>query len=55
MDGKVVESALAARSLEEAPIRYVEEESPGFRPEEVYTENEEEELKERLRSLNYLK
>ena len=55
MDGKVLESALAARSLEEAPIRYVEEESPGFRPEEVYTENEEEELKERLRSLNYLK
>jgi hypothetical protein len=33
----------------------VEEGSFGFQPEEVYNETEEEELKERLRSLNYLK
>ncbi len=56
MDGKVLGSAFLDRSFEEAPVRYVEEEgASGFHPDEVYTETEEEELKERLRSLNYLK
>jgi len=55
MDGKVLKNAFRAQPLKEAPVRLIEEGSIGFRPEEVYTETEEEELKERLRSLNYLK
>ena len=55
MDGRVLERAFLDRSFEETPVRYVEEDSMGFQPEEVYTEAEDEELKERLRSLNYLK
>jgi predicted AlkP superfamily phosphohydrolase/phosphomutase len=55
MDGRVLEKAFHAESLEEAPVRFMEEGSLEFQPEEVYTQTEEEELKERLRSLNYLK
>ena len=55
MDGKVLENAFLPRTFEEVPVRHVEEDSVGFQPEEVYNETEEEELKERLRSLNYLK
>jgi len=55
MDGKILENAFLPRTFEEVPIRHVEEGSFGFQPEEVYNETEEEELKERLRSLNYLK
>jgi predicted AlkP superfamily phosphohydrolase/phosphomutase len=54
-DGKVLEKALLPETLAESPIRFVEEAGIGFQPEEVYDETEEEELKERLRSLNYLK
>jgi len=55
MDGKVLEGAVVLQALRETPIRLKKEESEAFRPEEVYNEAEEEELKERLRSLNYLK
>jgi len=55
MDGKVLASAFRERVLEEAPVRYAEERASAFQAEEVYDEAEEEELKERLRSLNYLK
>ncbi len=54
-DGKVLESAFLPGTLGDTPIRYVEEAGLGFQPEEIYDETEEEELKERLRSLNYLK
>jgi len=54
-DGKVLEKALLPETLSKVPIRFVEEAGIGFQPEEVYDETEEEELKERLRSLNYLK
>ena len=55
MDGKVLEGALEPQVLQQAPIRFTKEESLAFQPETVYNEAEEEELKERLRSLNYLK
>lgn len=55
MDGKVLGSAFVDRAFEKAPVRYVEEGALSFQPQDVYTETEEEELKERLRSLNYLK
>jgi predicted AlkP superfamily phosphohydrolase/phosphomutase len=55
VDGRVLKNAFLPRTFEEAPVRHVEEGSFGFQPEEVYNETEEEELKERLRSLNYLK
>jgi len=55
MDGKVLESAFVDRAFEKAPVRYVREGALSFQPQDVYTETEEEELKERLRSLNYLK
>ncbi len=55
MDGKVLESAFVDRAFEKAPVRYVREEALSFQPQDVYTDTEEEELKERLRSLNYLK
>ncbi len=55
MDGKVLESAFVDRALEESPVRYTREEALSFQPQDVYTDTEEEELKERLRSLNYLK
>ena len=53
--GRFSKDAFLPRTFEEVPVRFVEEGSFGFQPEEVYTETEEEELKERLRSLNYLK
>lgn len=55
MDGKVLESPFVDGAFEKAPVRYVREEALSFQPQDVYTETEEEELKERLRSLNYLK
>ena len=55
MDGKVLKDAFLDWAFEKNPPRFIEEGDSGFKPEEVYTENEEEELKERLRSLNYLK
>lgn len=56
MDGKVLRSVFLDRILEDDPVLFLEEEGPsGFQPEEIYSEGEEEELKERLRSLNYLK
>jgi len=55
MDGKILRNAFLERAFEETPPLFVEEGSFDFQPEEVYSEGEEEELKERLRSLNYLK
>ena len=55
MDGTVLQSAFVKEAFENDPLRFVEEGQVGFQPEEVYSQNEEEELKERLRSLNYLK
>ena len=55
MDGKVLAKAFLPLAFDKGPVHYIEEGSFVFQPEEVYSDTEEEELKERLRSLNYLK
>jgi len=55
MDGKVLNRAFLPLAFDKGPVHYIEEGSFVFQPEEVYSDTEEEELKERLRSLNYLK
>ena len=55
MDGRMMEDAFLDGTLEETPVRWMAGASLPYQPEDVYSETEEEELKERLRSLNYLK
>jgi len=56
MDGKVLEKAFLDRALQEEPIRFIEEEgaSSDFHPKEIFSDEEEEELKKQLMNLGYL-
>lgn len=54
MDGKVIQDVFSEQSFDEQPIQFIEEASFGFSPQEVYSQEEEEELKKQLRALGYL-
>jgi len=56
MDGKVLQKAFLNEAFEKEPIRFIEEEGPGpdFHPREIYSDQEEEELKKQLKNLGYL-
>jgi predicted AlkP superfamily phosphohydrolase/phosphomutase len=56
MDGRVLQKAFLDGTLQEQPIRFLEEEGPSsdFHPGGIYSDEEEEDLKRRLRTLGYL-
>jgi len=56
MDGKVLQKAFLNKVLQEEPIRFVEEGGPSsdFHPKDIYSDEEEEELKKQLKNLGYL-
>jgi len=56
MDGRVLQKAFLDGTLQEQPIRFLEEEGPSsdFHPKGIYSDEEEEDLKRRLRTLGYL-
>jgi predicted AlkP superfamily phosphohydrolase/phosphomutase len=54
MDGKVLEAAFHEKSLMEKSIRFIEESTNEFLPREIYSSEEEEELKKQLKGLGYL-
>jgi len=53
MDGKVLEKAFEEEILREKRVQFIEEDAYDFRPQEVYSEQEEEELKKQLKVLGY--
>lgn len=54
MDGKVLQQAFLEPVFKERPVRFIDEEvSSDFLPEEIYSDEEEEELKRRLKTLGY--
>ena len=56
MDGKVLQMAFLDGFFQKRPVRFIEEEGPGvdFHPREIYSDQEEEELKKQLKNLGYL-
>jgi predicted AlkP superfamily phosphohydrolase/phosphomutase len=54
IDGKVLEAAFKEQYLETKEIHFIEEGPLSFFSQEVYSEEEEEELKRQLRGLGYL-
>jgi predicted AlkP superfamily phosphohydrolase/phosphomutase len=55
MDGKVLHKAFLNGMLQEKPIHYIEESPlPDFNPKDIYSDQEEEELKKQLKNLGYL-
>jgi predicted AlkP superfamily phosphohydrolase/phosphomutase len=54
MDGEVLRQAFLETAFEERPVRVIDEKtSPDSLPEEIYSDEEEEELKRRLKTLGY--
>jgi predicted AlkP superfamily phosphohydrolase/phosphomutase len=54
MDGRVLQQAFSEGVFQERPVRFIDEEvSSDFLPEEIYSDEEEEELKRRLKTLGY--
>lgn len=53
MDGKVIQNAFEEQVLLAKGIQFIEEGAFDFRPQEVYSEQEEEELKKQLKVLGY--
>jgi predicted AlkP superfamily phosphohydrolase/phosphomutase len=54
MDGKVLEKAFLERAFEEKRIQFVKESPSSSLSEEIYSHEEEEELKKQLKGLGYL-